>query len=246
MRAATRQLDGLPTLLGARREALRHTAAHLGEVHRVSLLLTLARALLVQARQGEHIVDKRTHGRCFGANEAGKARHVLRGHDTRLHELSISTDDLQGGLHLVAHVARELATHVVGMLEGDVLRSELTILCVNALEQRLQLAICLVLSGACKVYLAQGPHDMVGQLARHKRRHHDDDHERHGKRHRHATQKGRQRRANLRQAQHRPVAEKDGRIEGVAAQSCRAAQHRGLLLRLGGLHLFAVGMAAQA
>ena len=87
---------------------------------------------------------------------------------------------------------------------------------------------------------------MVGQLARHKRRHHDDDHERHGKRHRHAAQKGRQRRANLRQAQHRPVAEKDGRIEGVAAQGCRAAQHRGLLLRLGGLHLFAIGMAAQA
>ena len=142
-------------------------------------------------------------------------------------------------------VARELATHVVGVLQRYVLRGKLTILRVNALEQRLQLAIGFVLGGARKVNLAQRTHDVIGKLARHERRHHDDDHERHGERQRHASQEGRQRRTNLRQSQHRPIGEEDGRVEGVASQGGRAAQHRGLLLRFGGLHLFTVGMTAQ-
>ena len=235
------QLNRLAALLGAGLQAGGDALAYLAQVDRVAGAINL----LVKAREGEHVVDERAHGGGLGADEACETRDVLLGHHTCLHELGVAADHLQGRLHLVAHVARELAAHVVGVLERHVLGGQLAVLRVHALQQRLQLAIGVGLRRARQVYLLQGLHDMAREQARHKRREHGHHHERRRDGPGDASHERRQRRAHLGQAQHLAVVEQHGCVERVGPQRLRAPRHAGLAVSAGRDELLAVGMATE-
>ena len=85
---------------------------HGAQVHRLGFVG--AGSHLVKTRQNEHVVDQRAHGLGFLINELGEPGHILGGHQTVGHQLGIAGNHLQGRLHFMGDIGRELAAHLLG------------------------------------------------------------------------------------------------------------------------------------
>ena len=89
---------------------------------------------LIKPRECQYLVDQRAHRLRLVVDEprelltVGGIDHVVP------HELGISRDHLKRRLHLVAHVAREVAAHRLGTREVFVLLAKLPLLVVDSLE----------------------------------------------------------------------------------------------------------------
>ena len=200
---------------GEAAKAARHALGHGVQVdeHRV-----VAERGLVQARQREHVVDERAHGLRLLIDEGGELLAIGRLHHVVLHELGVARDDLQRGLHLVAHVAGEVPAQVLGLGQLAVLLLEQALLLVDANEQRVHLLVYLIVQGVREIERVDGLHNAPRErLGQHE--HEDGGHDHgHEHRHQHIAQEGQKRVARLGQADDAAVVQLHGGVHRVGAQ----------------------------
>ena len=100
---------------------------------------------LIKPRERQYLVNQRSHRLRLVVDEprellaVGGIDHVVS------HKLGIPRYHLKRRLHLVAHVAREVAAHRLSTREVFVLLAKLPLLVVDSLEQRVHLLVNLVL-----------------------------------------------------------------------------------------------------
>ena len=140
---------------------------------------------LVKLRQRQHVVDQRAHGLRLVVDERGELLAVGGLHHVVLHELGVARYHLQGRLHLMAHVAGEIAAHVLGFGQLAVLLLELALLLVDPDEQRVHLLVYLIVQRVREIERVDGLHDPARKYLRqqeHERHRHDERYE-HGHEH---------------------------------------------------------------
>ena len=167
---------------------------------------------LIKPRERQHLVNQRSHRLRLVVDEprellaVGGIDHVVS------HELGIPRDYLKRRLHLVAHVAREVAAHRLGAREVFVLLAKLPLLVVDSLEQRVHLLVNLVLERIGEVKRVNRLHNARRQPLRQQEYEHNRHEKRERNRSHHAAEERDQRLARLGQAHDVPVLELHRRI----------------------------------
>ena len=197
---------------------------------------------LIKPRECQYLVDQRAHRLRLVVDEPRELLAVSGIYHVVPHELGIPRDYLKRRLHLVAHVAREIAAHRLSAREILVLLAKLSLLVVDSLEQRVHFLVNLVLERVGKVKRINRLHNARRQPLRQQ----EHEHNRHEKRERnrphHAAEERDQGLARLGQAHNIPVLKLHRGIQRHGAKRARVAGHLPAPTLVGFAHLGTVGV----